>query len=144
MLAALVVSTGAVAVSGGRAQEPNPVVVDIMGVYASWDYVTALMNHCWELDGFEASYKQAADDWFARNIAARMDTDAALTALGGDPEAMAATARFAPERLMEAPEAQADPIAYCAKARDQLTSTQFDLDSQFPEQMSRIRGVTAL
>ncbi|WIY51961.1 hypothetical protein O9Z70_10760 [Devosia sp. YIM 151766] len=119
-------------------------VGELMAFHGSKAIVEAMSTHCYETTGLDNAYKEAAANWYLRNISYLDLADRVINRLGGGSEAeLEAAENYGGSQIMSAYNQAADKNAFCRTFLEQVESGTLDIDKQLPEILKRAQDISA-
>jgi hypothetical protein len=103
-----------------------------------------MTTHCYETTGLDAVYKDAAANWYLRNISYLDLADRVITRLGGGAEGQQKAAEtYGGSQIMSAYNQAADKPVFCRSFLEQVDSGALDIDQQLPAVLKRAQEISA-
>ena len=94
LMAGLLACAVVLGAPASRAEEQYSARDLLVSSFALWGMMQAAADFCWEQSGYEVAYKEAHENWLARNYLARAELDMERLARGA-PESVATTGEAA-------------------------------------------------
>jgi hypothetical protein len=127
------------------AQESDAALVgELMAFHGSQAIVEVMTTHCYETTGLDDAYKEAAANWYLRNISYLDLADRVIARLGGgSPEEVKAAETYGGTQIMTAYNQAADKAVFCRTFLEQVVSGAMDIDQQLPAVLKRAQEISA-
>lgn len=128
-----------------RAQQDDAALVgELMAFHGSKAIVDVMTTHCYETTGLDTAYKDAAANWYLRNISYLDLADRVAARLGGGtPEEIEAAETYGGSQIMTAYNQAPDKELFCRAFLEQVESEALDIDQQLPEVLKRAQEISA-
>lgn len=129
-----------------HAQEnSDPALVgELMAFHGSQAIVDVMTTHCYETTGLDNAYKDAAANWYLRNIGYLDLADRVITKLGGGSETERKAAEtYGGTQIMTAYNQAGDKNSFCRNFLEQVQAGSLDIDQQLPAILKRAQEISA-
>ncbi len=131
-----------------QAQDETPTdiafVGELMAFHGSKAIVDVMTTHCYETTGLDSVYKDAAANWYLRNISYLDLADRVITRLGGGTEGQQKAAEtYGGSQIMTAYNQAPDKSVFCKTFLEQVDSGALDIDQQLPAILKRAQEISA-
>ncbi len=127
-----------------QAQDDTALVGELMAFHGSKAIVEAMTTHCYENTGLDSAYKDAAANWYLRNIGYLDLADRVITRLGGGSEGQQKAAEtYGGSQIMSAYNQAGDKNLFCRTFLEQVQSGVLDIDKQLPDILKRAQEISA-
>ncbi|UYO01169.1 MAG: hypothetical protein KIT02_08210 [Devosia sp.] len=128
----------------GHAQDDAALVGELMAFHGSKAIVDVMSTHCYETTGLDNAFKDAAANWYLRNISYLDLADRVISRLGGgSPEEVKAAETYGGSQIMTAYNQAGDKKVFCKAFLEQVDSGTLDIDKQLPEVLKRAQDISA-
>lgn len=119
-------------------------VGELMAFHGSKAIVDVMTTHCYETTGLDTAYKDAAANWYLRNVSYLDLADRVIARLGGgsDEERQAAET-YGGSQIMTAYNQASDKNVFCRAFLEQVESGALDIDQQLPGVLKRAQDISA-
>lgn len=119
-------------------------VGELMAFHGSKAIVDVMTTHCYETTGLDSAYKDAAANWYLRNVSYLDLADRVIARLGGgsDQERKAAET-YGGSQIMTAYNQAPDKDVFCRAFLEQVESGALDIDQQLPGVLKRAQDISA-
>lgn len=123
----------------------DPALVgELMAFHGSQAIVDVMTTHCYETTGLDSAYKDAAANWYLRNIGYLDLADRVIVKLGGGSEAERKAAEtYGGTQIMTAYNQAGDKNTFCRTFLEQVDSGGMDIDQQLPDILKRAQEISA-
>lgn len=129
---------------GQDAPADTALVGELMAFHGSQAIVDVMTTHCYETTGLDNVYKDAASDWYLRNISYLDLADRVIARLGGgSPEEVKAAETYGGTQIMTAYNQAPNKDSFCRTFLDQVQSGAMDIDKQLPAILKRAQEISA-
>lgn len=126
------------------AQDDAALVGELMAFHGSKAIVEVMSTHCYETTGLDSAYKDAAANWYLRNISYLDLADRVIARLGGGTEGQQEAAEtYGGSQIMSAYNQAPDKKAFCRTFLEQVQSESLDIDQQLPDVLKRAQDISA-
>ena len=130
--------------SAAQEQADPELVGELMAFHGSKAIVEVMTTHCYETTGLDSAYKEAAANWYLRNISYLDLADRVIARLGGGAEGQRQAAEtYGGSQIMSAYNQAPDKDAFCKAFLGQVESEALDIDHQLPEILDRAQDISA-
>lgn len=117
---------------------------ELMAFHGSKAIVEAMTTHCYENTGLDDVYKEAAANWYLRNISYLDLADRVINRLGGAEEGQQVAAEtYGGSQIMSAYNQASDKTVFCRTFLEQVESGALDIDKQLPDILKRAQEISA-
>ena len=132
----------------GQEQALSPadeaLIGELMAFHGSQAIVDVMSTHCYETTGLDGAYKDAAANWYLRNISYLDLADRVVAKLGGGSEAeVEAAETYGGSQIMTAYNQAPDKTVFCRSFLEQVNSEALDIDQQLPAVLKRAQDISA-
>ncbi|GLQ54346.1 hypothetical protein [Devosia nitrariae] len=142
--ATLCLSSQALSVHAQSGPGDAALVGELVAFHGSKTIVSVMTTHCYETTGLDPAYKQAAEDWYLRNIGFLDLADRVVARLGGAaPQEQQAVETYAGEQIMSAYNQTADKNAFCREFLAKVEAGGFDIDKQLPGPLKQAQEIAS-
>lgn len=125
-------------------QADSELVGELMAFHGSQAIVDVMSIHCYETTGLDTAYKDAAANWYLRNISYLDLADRVIAKLGGGSEAeLEAAETYGGSQIMTAYNQAPDKDVFCRTFLEQVNSEALDIDRQLPEILKRAQDIAS-
>lgn len=136
------------AATPGWAQEQSEadvaLVGELMAFHGSKAIVEVMTTHCYETTGLDNAYKDAAANWYLRNVGYLDLADRVIARLGGGTEGQQKAAEtYGGSQIMTAYNQAPDKDVFCRAFLEQIESEALDIDRQLPDILKRAQDISA-
>lgn len=132
------------AILPAQAQDDAALIGELMAFHGSKAIVEAMTTHCYENTGLDSAYKEAAANWYLRNISYLDLADRVISRLGGGSEGQQQAAEtYGGSQIMSAYNQAPDKNVFCRTFLEQVESGALDIDRQLPEILKRAQEISA-
>lgn len=139
-LASLVIPAHAQDASSDNSQ----LIGELMAFHGSQAIVDVMTTHCYETTGLDGAYKDAASNWYLRNIGFLDLADRVINSLGGAAEGQQRAAEtYGGTQIMTAYNQAGDKNSFCRAFLEQVESGALDIDQQLPGPLKRAQEISA-
>lgn len=123
----------------------DPALVgELMAFHGSQAIVDVMTTHCYETTGLDNAYKDAAANWYLRNISYLDLADRVIAQLGGSSETdLKAAQTYGGSQIMTAYNQAGDKNTFCRTFLEQVDSGALDIDQQLPAILKRAQEISA-
>lgn len=119
-------------------------VGELMAFHGSKAIVEVMSTHCYETTGLDGAYKDAAANWYLRNIGYLDLADRVIARLGGGVEGQQQAAEtYGGSQVMTAYNQAPDKDVFCRAFLEQVQSESLDIDNQLPDILKRAQDISA-
>jgi hypothetical protein len=119
-------------------------VGELMAFHGSKAIVEAMSTHCYETTGLDNAYREAAANWYLRNISYLDLADRVIGRLGGGREGQQEAAEiYGGSQIMSAYNQAPDKNIFCRAFLEQVEGGSLDIDKQLPEILKRAQEISA-
>lgn len=119
-------------------------VGELMAFHGSKAIVEVMSTHCYETTGLDGAYKDAAANWYLRNVGYLDLADRVITRLGGGVEGQQQAAEtYGGSQIMTAYNQAPDKDVFCRTFLEQVESESLDIDQQLPDILKRAQDISA-
>ncbi len=119
-------------------------VGELMAFHGSKAIVDVMTTHCYETTGLDNTYKEAAENWYLRNISYLDLADRVIARLGGGAEGQQKAAEtYGGGQIMSAYNQASDKGTFCRAFLEQVESEALDIDNQLPAVLKRAQEISA-
>lgn len=119
-------------------------VGELMAFHGSKAIVEVMTTHCYETTGLDTAYKDAAANWYLRNISYLDLADRVAMRLGGGTaEEIKAAETYGGSQIMSAYNQAPDKDSFCRAFLEQVESEALDIDQQLPGVLKRAQEISA-
>lgn len=116
----------------------------LMAFHGSKAIVEAMTTHCYETTGLDSAYKDAAANWYLRNIGYLDLADRVIARLGGGSEGQRQAAEtYGGSQIMTAYNQAPDKRVFCRTFLEQVEGGSLDIDQQLPDVLKRAQDISA-
>ncbi|MBJ3783232.1 hypothetical protein [Devosia sediminis] len=117
---------------------------ELMAFHGSKAIVEVMSTHCYETTGLDGAYKDAAANWYLRNIGYLDLADRVIARLGGGVEGQQKAAEtYGGTQIMTAYNQAPDKDSFCRTFLEQVQSESLDIDQQLPDILKRAQDISA-
>jgi hypothetical protein len=136
------------AATPGWAQEQSEadaaLVGELMAFHGSKAIVEVMSTHCYETTGLDNAYKDAAANWYLRNVSYLDLADRVIARLGGGTDGQQKAAEtYGGSQIMTAYNQAPDKDVFCRAFLEQIESEALDIDRQLPDILKRAQDISA-
>lgn len=132
------------AILPAQAQDDAALVGELMAFHGSKAIVEAMTTHCYENTGLDNAYRDAAANWYLRNISYLDLADRVITRLGGGTEGQQQAAEiYGGSQIMSAYNQAGDKTVFCRTFLEQVEGGTLDIDKQLPDILKRAQEISA-
>jgi hypothetical protein len=132
------------AILPAQAQDDTALIGELMAFHGSKAIVEAMTTHCYENTGLDSAYKEAAANWYLRNISYLDLANRVITRLGGGSEGQQQAAElYGGSQIMSAYNQAGDKTVFCRTFLEQVEGGTLDIDKQLPEILKRAQEISA-
>ena len=132
------------AILPAQAQDDAALVGELMAFHGSKAIVEAMTTHCYENTGLDNAYRDAAENWYLRNIRYLDLADRVITRLGGGTEGQQQAAEiYGGSQIMSAYNQAGDKTVFCRTFLEQVEGGTLDIDKQLPDILKRAQEISA-
>ena len=135
------------AILPARAQDAaadTELVGELMAFHGSKAIVDVMTTHCYETTGLDTAYKDAAANWYLRNVSYLDLADRVIARLGGgSDEERKAAETYGGSQIMSAYNQSPDKDVFCRAFLEQVESGTLDIDQQLPDVLRRAQEISA-
>ncbi|SMQ72552.1 hypothetical protein SAMN06295905_2115 [Devosia lucknowensis] len=126
-------------------QASDPALVgELMAFHGSKAIVEVMTTHCYETTGLDTVYKDAAANWYLRNISYLDLADRVIARLGGGTEGqLQAAETYGGSQIMTAYNQAPDKNVFCRTFLEQVVGGSLDIDKQLPDILKRAQDISA-
>lgn len=122
----------------------SQLIGELMAFHGSQAIVQAMTTHCYETTGLDGAYKDAASNWYLRNIGFLDLADRVIISLGGAAEGQQKAAEtYGGTQIMTAYNQADDKNSFCRAFLEQVDSGALDIDQQLPGPLKRAQEISA-
>lgn len=131
-------------VSAQEATSDAALVGELMAFHGSHAIVEVMTTHCYETTGLDSAYRDAAENWYLRNISYLDLADRVAERLGGGTdEEIEAAETYGGSQIMTAYNQAPDKNVFCRAFLEQVEGGSLDIDEQLPEVLARAQEISA-
>ncbi|WP_449395006.1 hypothetical protein [Devosia riboflavina] len=117
---------------------------ELMAFHGSQAIVDVMTTHCYETTGLDGAYKDAASNWYLRNIGFLDLADRVIVSLGGAAEGQQQAAEtYGGSQIMTAYNQAADKNSFCRAFLEQVDSGALDINNQLPAPLKRAQEIAS-
>ena len=128
----------------GQGQSDPELVGELMAFHGSQAIVDVMTTHCYETTGLDGAYKEAAANWYLRNIGYLDLADRVIARLGGGTAGQQEAAEvYGGSQIMSAYNQAADKNVFCRAFLEQVESEALDIDQQLPDILKRAQDISS-
>lgn len=132
------------AILPAQAEDDAALIGELMAFHGSKAIVEAMTTHCYENTGLDGAYKDAAANWYLRNISYLDLADRVINRLGGGAEGQQEAAEiYGGSQIMSAYNQAGDKTIFCRTFLEQVENGLLDIDRQLPEILKRAQEISA-
>jgi len=103
-----------------------------------------MTTHCYETTGLDTAYKDAAANWYLRNVSFLDLADrVALRLGGGTTDEIRAAETYGGTQIMTAYNQAPNKQVFCRAFLEQVESEALDIDRQLPDVLKRAQEISA-
>lgn len=122
----------------------SQLIGELMAFHGSQAIVDVMTTHCYETTGLDGAYKDAASNWYLRNIGFLDLADRVIISLGGAAEGQQQAAEtYGGSQIMTAYNQAADKNSFCRAFLEQVDSGALDIDQQLPAPLKRAQEIAS-
>jgi len=119
-------------------------VGELMAFHGSKAIVEAMSTHCYENTGLDNAYREAAANWYLRNISYLDLADRVINRLGGGTEGQQQAAEtYGGSQIMSAYNQAGDKNVFCRTFLEQVEGGTLDINNQLPDILKRAQDISA-
>lgn len=133
-----------IAILPAQAEDDAALIGELMAFHGSKAIVEAMTTHCYENTGLDGAYRDAAANWYLRNISYLDLADRVINRLGGGTEGQQEAAEiYGGSQIMSAYNQAGDKAVFCRTFLEQVENGMLDIDRQLPEILKRAQEISA-
>lgn len=122
----------------------SQLIGELMAFHGSQAIVDVMTTHCYETTGLDGVYKDAASNWYLRNIGFLDLADRVIISLGGAAEGQQQAAEtYGGSQIMTAYNQAADKNSFCRAFLEQVDSGALDINNQLPAPLKRAQEIAS-
>ena len=115
-----------------------------MDFHGSKAIVEVMTTHCYETTGLDNAYKDAAANWYLRNIGFLDLANRVIERLGGGAEGQQQAAEtYGGAEIMSAYNQASDKAGFCRAFLEQVDSGALDIDRRLPDALAKAQDIAA-
>lgn len=124
--------------------ENSALIGELMAFHGSKAIVDAMTTHCYENTGLDPIYKDAAANWYLRNISYLDLADRVIARLGGAAEGQQKAAEtYGGSQIMSAFNQAENKSVFCSSFLEQVQGGNLDIDKQLPGILKQAQDISA-
>jgi hypothetical protein len=131
--------------TSAQEQPTNTALIgELMAFHGSKAIVDAMTTHCYENTGLDPVYKDAAANWYLRNISYLDLADRVINRLGGAAGGQQLAAEtYGGSQIMSAYNQAGDKDVFCKTFLEQVQGGALDIDKQLPSILKQAQEISA-